>query len=52
MLCGLWDLSSLTRDQTWAIGSESMDLLPLDHQGTPFIINKWVILMITQSWES
>ena len=25
MLYGLWDLSSPTRDRTWALGSESME---------------------------
>ena len=25
MLRGLWELSSLTRDQTWALGSESVE---------------------------
>ena len=25
MLCGLWDLSSPTRDQTWALGGESAE---------------------------
>ena len=25
VLCSLWDLSSLTRDRTWALGSETME---------------------------
>ena len=29
----LWDLSSPTRDQTQALGSESAKSYPLDHQG-------------------
>ena len=24
-LCGMWDLSSLTRDRTWVLGSESTE---------------------------
>ena len=32
---GLWDLSSLTRDRTQVLGSESVSPKPLDHQGTP-----------------
>ena len=34
-LLGLWDLSSLTRDQTHAPSSESSELQPVDHQGIP-----------------
>ena len=32
---GLRDLSSPTRDRTWALGSESPESYPLDHQGIP-----------------
>ena len=32
----MWDLSSLTRDQTYIPGSGSADSYPLDHQGIPF----------------
>ena len=31
--CGLWDFSSLTRDWTQALGSESNESEPLDQQG-------------------
>ena len=34
---GMWDLSSLTRDQTSAPCSGSMDSLPVDHQGSTFL---------------
>ena len=33
----LWDLSSSTRDQTWAPGSESTEFQPLDHWGIPLL---------------
>ena len=35
-LWGLWDLSSPTRDQTWALGSESTESQLLDGQGIPW----------------
>ena len=35
----MWDLSSPTRDQTWALGSDSAVLI-LDHQGNPSILFK------------
>ena len=35
VLHGLWDPSSLTRDQTQALGSESTESYPLDHRGIP-----------------
>jgi len=31
----LWELSSLTMDQTRALGSENAESKPLDHQGSP-----------------
>ena len=34
-LCGLRDLSSLTKDGTPAHGSESVESLPLEHQKIP-----------------
>ena len=34
-LHGLWDLSSLTRDGTQALGSKSTKSQPLNHQGFP-----------------
>ena len=34
-LRGMWDLSSLTRDQTWALVSESTESYPLDDWGSP-----------------
>ena len=34
-LHGLWDLSSLTRDGTQALGSKSTKSQPLNHQGIP-----------------
>ena len=34
----LWDLSSPTRDRTQALGSESAEFQPLDHQGIPWIL--------------
>ena len=34
---GLQDFSFLTRDQSWALSSESAESLPLDCQGIPFI---------------
>ena len=34
--CGLWDVSSLTRDQTLAACSGSPQLSPLARQGSPF----------------
>ena len=34
MPCSLWDLSSLTRDQTKALGSESTVLTPDQHKGS------------------
>ena len=34
MPCRLWDLSSLTRDWTQALGRESMESQTLDHQGS------------------
>ena len=33
----MWDLSSLTRDQTSAPCSGSIDPLPVDHQGSTFL---------------
>ena len=33
----LWDLSSSTRDQTWAPGSESTESQPQDHWGIPLL---------------
>ena len=33
--CGIWDLSSLTRDQTWALSIRSVESYPLDHEGSP-----------------
>lgn len=33
--CGLWDFSSLTRNQTHAFCSGSVDSEPLDLQGSP-----------------
>ena len=38
LLRGLWDLSLPIRDWTWALGSESMEFWPLDHQGIPCLI--------------
>ena len=35
-LCCLRNLSSLTRDWTWALGSESAESQPLDRQGIPY----------------
>ena len=35
MLHDMWDLSSLTRDQTYAPCSGSMESSPLNHQGSP-----------------
>ena len=35
VLCSWWDLSSLTRDGTRALGSESAESQPLDCQGIP-----------------
>ena len=35
MLCSLWDLSSLTRNQTWELGSERAQSSLLDCQGIP-----------------
>ena len=32
VLCGLWNLSFLTRGQMYAFSSESMESWPLDHQ--------------------
>ena len=34
-LCGVWDLSSPTRGQTYAPCSGSLESQPLDHQGSP-----------------
>ena len=31
----MWDPSSLTRDQTWALSCESAEFQSLDHQGIP-----------------
>ena len=31
----LWDLSSPTRDWTWALGSENVESQAVDHQGIP-----------------
>ena len=36
--CGMWDLSSLTRDATCIPCSRSTDSLPLDWQGSPSIL--------------
>ena len=38
-LSHLWNLSSLTRDWTWALGSESTESKPLDHWGIPQVFN-------------
>ena len=35
VLCGMWDLSSLTRDWTWALCLGRAESWPLDHQGSP-----------------
>ena len=35
--CGLWDLSSTTRDQTHATCSVSAESSPLDHWESPLI---------------
>ena len=35
LLHDFWDLSSLTKDWTWAHGSESAESQPLDCQGIP-----------------
>ena len=40
MLCSLQDLSSCTRDQTQAHGSENNKFEPLDLQGSPRILSK------------
>ena len=40
-VCDLLDLSSPTRDWTYALGSESMGSSPLDHQGIPEVIFVW-----------
>ena len=37
--CGLWDLSSLTGDRTWALGSERAKSQPLDRQGIPYFLS-------------
>lgn len=36
--CGLWDLNSSIKDQTWAPGSENTESQPLDHQGIPILL--------------
>ena len=36
--CGLWDLNSSIRDQTWALGSENTESQPLDHQGIAILL--------------
>ena len=38
-LSHLWNLSSLSRDWTWALGSESTKSKPLDHWGIPRVFN-------------
>ena len=40
-VCDLSDLSSPTRDRTYALGSESMGSSPLDHEGVPEVIFVW-----------
>ena len=37
VLQSLQDLSSLTRDRNWALGSESTECKPLDCQGIPYV---------------
>ena len=37
--CSLWNLSSPTRDQTWALGNESGEYYLLAHQGTPWYLS-------------
>ena len=36
LVCGLWDVSSLIRDRTWALGSESAEFQLLDCRGIPW----------------
>ena len=36
MVCGFWNLSSLTRESTWALRSENVESWPLNHQGIHF----------------
>ena len=43
--CGMWDLSSLSRDRTCVPLHCKVDSLPLNHQGSPWII----FLMATAS---
>ena len=38
MACGLWNLSSPTRDWTWATAVKALSLKPPDHQGICFSI--------------
>ena len=35
--CVTWTLSSLTRDRTPALGNESVESQPMDHQGIPWM---------------
>ena len=42
---GIWDLSSLIRDQTLTLCIGSMESLPLNHQGSP----KLVLFLVAHS---
>ena len=47
----MWDLSSLTRDQTWASSSGSIESEPLDHYGIPCIFCLKISIVYTQAIE-
>ena len=52
--CNMWDLSSLTRDLTWALCTGSIESYPLDYQESPiFYILKLVFFCnIKKSYQS
>ena len=47
---GLWDFSSLTRNRTQALGSESAESSPLDCQGIP-LTNKSFFFLNSKWWK-
>ena len=47
----LWDLSSPTRDWTWALGSVSAESQPLDRQGIPLTL-LFIFLFLFFLWEN
>ena len=52
MPCGMWDLSSPTRDQTCVLCRGSMESLQLDHLGSPFLRCLECRFQSPRAWDS